>query len=583
MPPLSDIQLEVKASKSVSKSFSFKCTSCGYTEEYKKLTGSCPECGGEWLELIYNLNETAYIWRNELPQRDRTMWRYWELLPMLDKKHIVSMGEGWTPLLRAENLGTMLGRRNIFIKDERQGPTASFKDRQASLAISVLKEADIKELVVASTGNVAISYSAYCARSGIKLWAFLDSNVPHEKMREVTLYGTEVIKVSSNYDRTKQIAAQFAQYRNLFLDKGVKGISAREAMKTLAFEIAEQLGRMRGVGWAAPDWYIQAVSGGMGPIGVWQGFYELFRMGLIKKIPKLAIIQTEGCAPMVNSFYKGLDTCEIVQSPSSIINVLATGNPGPAYPYLRNLVLTYGGAFVKVDDQTSFRAMRVMAQMEGLSMEPAAAVACAGLIKMVQEQFISPNETVVVNASGHTFPVEKQILENEIVKSHIRVQNLEREVVEEDSKIEARQRQANEALPQEGLLTALRRLDDRVQSIAIIEDDPDARVLLRRILQYRRKYNIYEAGDGISGINLIRSEKPDLVLLDLMMSGIDGFAVLDMMKADTDLRDIPVIVITAKDLTSKDYKRLSGRVESLLQKGEFMEEELFESISDVLE
>lgn len=566
----------------MTKSFSYKCTSCGYTNEYKQLVGTCPECGGEWLELIYNLNETAYIWRNELPQRDRTMWRYWELLPILDRKHIVSMGEGWTPLLRAENLGAMLGRRSIFIKDERQGPTASFKDRQASLAISVLKEADIKELVVASTGNVAISYSAYCARSGIKLWAFLDSNVPHEKMREVTLYGTEVIKVSSNYDRTKQVAAQFAKYRNLFLDKGVKGISAREAMKTLAFELAEQIGRIRGVGWAAPDWYIQAVSGGMGPIGVFQGFYELYRMGLIKKIPKLAIIQTDGCAPMVNSFHKGLETCEVVQNPSSIINVLATGNPGPAYPYLRNLVLTYGGAFVKVDDQASFRAMRVMAQMEGLSMEPAAAVACAGLIKMVQEQLISPNETVVVNASGHTFPVEKQILENEIVKSHIRVQNLEKEVVEEDNKTEPRQR-ASEMLPQEGLLTALRRLDDRVQSIAIIEDEPDARILLRRILQYTRKYNIFEAPDGTSGINLIRTEKPDLVLLDLMMPGIDGFTILDMMKADVELRDIPVIVITAKDLTSKDYKRLSGRVESLLQKGEFMEEELFESIRDVLE
>lgn len=565
----------------MTKSFSYKCTSCGYTDEYTKLVGTCPECGGEWLELIYNLNETAYIWRHELPQRDRTMWRYWELLPILDKKHIVSMGEGGTPLLRAENLGAMLGRRNIFIKDERQGPTASFKDRQASLAISVLKEADIKELVVASTGNVAISYSAYCARSGIKLWAFLDSNVPHEKMREVTLYGTEVIKVSSNYDRTKQVAAQFAKYRNLFLDKGVKGISAREAMKTLAFEIAEQIGRIRGVGWAAPDWYIQAVSGGMGPIGVWQGFYELYRMGLIKKIPKLAIIQTDGCAPMVNSFHKGLETCEIVQNPASIINVLATGNPGPAYPYLRNLVLTYGGAFVKVDDQASFRAMRVMAQMEGLSMEPAAAVACAGLIKMVQEQLISPNETVVINASGHTFPVEKQILENEIVRSHIRVQNLEKEVVEEDNKTEPRQR-ASEALPQEGLLTALRRLDDRVQSIVIIEDELDARVLLRRILQYTRKYNIFEAADGNSGINLIRTEKPDLVLLDLMLPGIDGFTILDMMKADVELRDIPVIVITAKDLTSKDYKRLSGRVESLLQKGEFMEEELFESIRDVL-
>ena len=512
------------------------------------------------------------------------MWRYWELLPLLDQKHIVSMGEGWTPLLRAENLGSMLGHRQIFFKDERQGPTASFKDRQASLAISVMKENDIKEAVVASTGNVAISYSAYCARSGIKLWAFLDSNVPHEKMREVTLYGTEVIKVSSNYDTTKQVAAQFAAPRNLFLDKGIKSMAAREAMKTVAFEIAEQLGRhvsggagpgREAPGWVAPDWYIQAVSGGMGPIGVWRGFKELYEMGFIDKVPQLGIIQTAGCAPMVNSFEQGLEISEIVHNPTSVINVLATGNPGPAYPYLRQLVLTSGGAFVKVDDQTSFKAMRVMAQLEGLSMEPAAAVACAGLIKMIQEQIIKADETVVVNASGHTFPIEKQILENESVKSHTRVQKLERHVAESVRAEASRPRQ-------EGLLTALARLDERVQSIAIVEDEPDARVLLRRILQHKRKYKIYEAADGVSGLTLIRSQKPDLVLLDLMMPNVDGFTILETMKADQELRHIPVIVITAKDLTSEDYRRLSGRVESLLQKGEFMEEELFDSISEVL-
>jgi threonine synthase len=526
------------------------------------------------LDPVYNLDEAAQIWKRKLLQRDRIMWRYWELLPLLEEKHIVSMGEGWTPLLRTENLGSMLGHRNIFIKDERQGPTASFKDRQASLAISVMKENDLREMVVASTGNVAISYSAYCARSGIKLWAFLDSNVPHEKMREVALYGTEVIKVSSNYDTTKRVAAQFANPRGLFLDRGIKSIAAREAMKTMAFEIAEQLGRIQGVDWAAPDWYIQAVSGGMGPIGAWRGFKELYDMGFINKLPKLAIIQTDGCAPMVNSFHKGLETSEIVHNPSSIINVLATGNPGPAYPYLRNLVLSHGGAFVKVNDQASFKAMRVIAQLEGLSMEPAAAVACAGLIKMMQEQIIKPDETVVVNASGHTFPIEKQILETESVRSHTRVQNLERHVVENIAET-SRPRQ-------EGLLTALERLDDRVQSIAIIEDEPDARVLLRRILQHKRKYKIYEAPDGVSGLTLIRSEKPDLVLLDLMMPEVDGFAILDTMKADQELRDIPVIVVTAKDLTSEEYRRLSGRVESLLQKGEFMEEELVDSISDVL-
>lgn len=562
----------------MSKSFSFRCANCGYTEPYSQLIGSCPNCDGEWLEPVYDLDETAFIWQRQLPVRDRNMWRYWELLPMLDKSNIVTMGEGWTPLLRAENLGSMLGHRHLYIKDERQGPTASFKDRQASLAISVIKEADIKEMVVASTGNVAISYSAYCARSGIKLWAFLDSDVPHQKMHEVMLYGTEVIKVSSNYDRTKQVAAQFAQHRGLFLDRGVKSIASREAMKTLAFEVAEQLGRIQGVGWAAPDWYIQAVSGGMGPIGVWTGFNELFKMGLISKIPKIAIIQTEGCAPMVNSFHKGLEQSEPVLNPSSIINVLSTGDPGPSYAYLRNVILTYGGDFVKVDDQASFRAMRVMAQLEGLSMEPASAVACAGLIKMMQENLIDPEETVVVNASGHTFPVEKQILENEIVRTHTRVQNLEREVVEDEDDGWS----GSPTIRQEGLLKALERLDDRVQSVAIIEDEPDARILLRRILQYRRKYNIDEAIDGAQGIELIRSKRPDLVLLDLMMPGVDGFQVLDMMKADDTLRHIPVIVITAKDLTTQDYQRLSGKVESLLQKGEFMEEELFDSISDVL-
>jgi len=557
------------------KKILYQCTHCSFKAEYTNLIGACPKCGGEWLDPLYDLEETAATWQSDLSQRDHTIWRYWELLPIRDPKNIVSLGEGWTPLLQIENMGAMLGNRHIFVKDERQGPTASFKDRQASLAISAMKEADIKEAVVASTGNVAISYSAYCARSGIKLWAFLDSDVPHEKMREVTLYGTEVIKVSSNYDTTKQIAAKFADYRNLFLDKGIKSLIAREAMKTLAFEVAEQLGRVRGVRWAAPDWYIQAVSGGMGPIGVWRGFKDLYDMKLIDKIPKIAIIQTEGCAPMVNSFHKGLDISEIVHNPTSVINVLATGNPGLAYPFLRQLVLTFGGAFVKVNDQESFRSMRVMAQLEGISMEPAAAVACAGLVKLVQDQIIGPHETVVVNASGHTFPIEKQILESEIVKRHTRVQNIDGEAVSVTEP-------GVTAIRQEGLINALKRLDEKVQSIAIIEDEPDARLLLRRILQYERKYKIYEAADGASGMALIQSKKPDLVLLDLMMPEVDGFTVLDTMKANEQLRDIPVIVITAKDLTNQDYQRLSGRIESLLQKGEFMEDQLVESISDVL-
>ncbi len=166
------------------------------------------------------------------------------MLPIRDDEHIVSLGEGWTPLIRAHNLGLMLGHDNIYIKDERQGPTGSFKDRQASIAISAMKEAGIKEAVVASTGNVAIAYSAYGARAGIKMWVFVTSSVPADKMREVALYGSEVIKVAGTYDQCKQVAADFAANKGIFLDRGIKGIAAKEAMKTMSYEIAEQLGNI---------------------------------------------------------------------------------------------------------------------------------------------------------------------------------------------------------------------------------------------------------------------------------------------------------------------------------------------------
>lgn len=545
------------------------CATCGHQTDFTKLSGHgvCQHCGGDQLDVRYDYERIGQIFRRDLKERPQTIWRYWEALPLLRPENIVTMGEGGTPLLPLANLGLMLGCPNIYMKDERQTPTGSFKDRQASLAISAFKEADIAEVVVASTGNVAISYSAYCARAGIKLWTFLSSTVPADKMREVALYGTEVIKVSSNYDKTKEIAAQFARQKGFFYDKGVRNIAAKESMKTLAFEIAEQLGARRGRPFDVPDWYIQAVSGGLGPVGVWKGFEELKAMGLIERMPKLALIQAEGCAPMVNSFKAGLEEATVVTDPQTLIATVATGNPGAVYPFLRNIILTRGGTMETVSDEEAFRAMHVMAQMDGLSMEPAAAMACAGLFKLVSQQVIKPSETVVVNVSGHTFPVDKFALDDRRVRDF--------EPVEDGS--------TASLPPTEGLISALERLDDRVKSIAILEDEPDAARLLRRILQAKGQYRIYEAANGRSGIDLIRARRPDLVLLDLMMPEIDGFKVLDMMKADEMLRNTPVIVVTAKEFSRADLRRLSGQVESFLQKGSFMEEELLENIVEALD
>ncbi|MGB9870925.1 MAG: pyridoxal-phosphate dependent enzyme [Anaerolineae bacterium] len=537
-----------------------QCARCGYGEPFTRPLERCPQCDGDWLDVIYDYSRVARIWQRELSRRPQTMWRYRELLPLRDDAHRVTLGEGGTPLLRAVNLGMMLGCSHLYIKDERQGPTGSFKDRQAALAISVMKELGVAEAVLASTGNVAISYAAYSALGGIKIWAFLTSLVPAEKMREVAIYGARVVKVTGTYDQTKQVAAEFAKRRGLYLDRGIRSVAARESMKTVAFEIAEQLAAHLGPGptpWRAPDWYVQAVSGGLGPVGVWKGFEELLRMGLIDRMPRLACIQAEGCAPMVHSFEKGLEKAEPVLNPRTRIITVATGDPGPAYTFLARVIREHGGAFEMVSDEEAFRAIHVLAKLEGISMEPAAGMAFAGLFKLLSEGVIRRDEVIVVNCSGHTYPTEKHLLEEGWVQT-----------------VEAPAR-----APEEGLLGSLESLGRNIHRIAILEDDPGARRLLRRILQARGPYQILEAENGREGLELIRRERPDLILLDLMMPEIDGFGVLEVLQTDEELQDIPVIVVTAKELTADERARLSGHIQALLQKGTFTDEELLREIS----
>jgi len=218
--------------------------------DYADRQTTCPRCGESILEARYDLDALRRAdWPEQLSRRKPGLWRYHELLPLYDLDRVITMGEGGTPMLKSRNLSAMLGLKNLYIKDERQGPTGSFKDRQASVAISVLNEMGVDQAVVASTGNVAIAYAAYAARAGIKMWTFLTSQVPGEKMREVALYGAEVIKVTGTYDDTKAVAARFSEARGLFLDRGIKSIAAIESMKTMAYEIAEDLG------WRGPDWF----------------------------------------------------------------------------------------------------------------------------------------------------------------------------------------------------------------------------------------------------------------------------------------------------------------------------------------
>jgi threonine synthase len=551
-----------------------ECLDCGHQAPLSATAFTCPKCGSYWREARYDYAALSNTLQSLLAGRPFDLWRYRELLPVQNPNPDLSMGEGGTPLIRANNLGMMLGCPNIYIKDERQGPTSSFKDRQAAVTIASLKEAGISEFVIASTGNVAISYSAYAARASIKLWAFLTSLVPSSKMREVAIYGTQVIKITGSYDQTKQVAARFANQKNIPLDLGARSIPCVEAMKTIAFEIAEQLGQLFCIEaqndpapMRAPDWYIQAVSGGMGPLGVIKGFYELKQMGWVKAIPKIAPIQAEGCAPMVHAWKQGKETAVPVQSPHTLIATLATGDPGRTYSVLRQKMLAAsGGAFESVTDEEAYRAMHFLAKMEGLSVEPAAAVAFAGLVKLVRAGVIKPDEIVVVNCTGHTMPVEHSILG----------EGWSRDIVLSSTA-------TMEEAVEEGLLAALSKVAiDRFPRIAIVDDNEDVRRLIRRILQSQGDYTLFEATNGREAVELAVKEHPNLMILDLMMPGMDGFSVMENLQSNPDTADIPVIVVTAKELTSAEKERLHGHIQKLMQKGDFMSDELSDEVRALL-
>ncbi|MCZ7551662.1 MAG: hypothetical protein B6D39_04180 [Anaerolineae bacterium UTCFX2] len=572
-----------------------ECLDCGHRAEYSPTLASCPQCAGQWLEARYNYEQIGAALPQLVQNRPFNLWRYRELLPVGVFNPGLSMGEGGTPLIRASSLGMMLGCRNLFIKDERQGPTNSFKDRQAAVSVAALKEAGINEVVLSSTGNVAIAYSAYAARAGIKLWAFLTSLVPAEKMREVAIYGTQVVKVTSTYDQVKKVAAEFASQRGYYLERGARSIPSVEGMKTIAFEICEQLNGLlppqppapaegsapAPATWIAPDWYFQSVSGGLGPLGVQKGFAELHQMRLIDRIPGIVSIQAEGCSPMVKAWKLDRDQAEPVVSPRTLIATLATGDPGRTYTLLYQRMKAnprtgalHGGAFESVTDEETFRTMHILAKLEGISVEPAAAVAFAGLIKLVRAGMIAPDDVIVVNCTGHTMPIELTVLGEgwkRDVELPAAAANLDLPL---------------EAVPeseQEGLLAALSRVtDDRFSRVLIVDDTEEARRLIRRILQSQGNYIIQEAHNGQSALALARQEPPDLILLDLMMPEMDGFSVLDALKDDPTTATVPVIVVTAKELTVDEKQRLSGRIHTLMQKGEFLSGDLLEEVQSLV-
>ena len=371
-----------------------KCRECGaeYTPVFKYI---CEECFGP-LDVIYdippNLTKETFTSRH-----DKTYWRYFELLPIADKKNIVNIHAGFTPLQHAEDLGTHMGSlKNLFIKNDSVNPTFSFKDRPAGVAISRSREIDLKAVGCASTGNLASATAAHAAKAHLPCFIFAPSDIEKVKIAQALSYGAKFVAVEGTYDDANRVASIIGDSKGI----GIVNINMRpyyvEGSKTLAFEVAEQLD------WQVPDHLIIPVGSGAMLNAICKGFEELHEIGLIDDVSNLKVTaaQPHGCAPIVDAFKNKTGEIVPVERPDTIAKSLAIGDPGDGVYVLRRLK-QYGGIAEEANDNEIVEGILTLSRTEGIFTEPAGGVSIAVLKKLVDDGFIERNEKVVCYVTGN--------------------------------------------------------------------------------------------------------------------------------------------------------------------------------------
>ncbi|MEM2211475.1 MAG: threonine synthase [Nitrososphaerales archaeon] len=370
---------------------SLKCRECS-TEYEPTLKYVCDECFGP-LDVIYDY-DAINLTKDKLNIRSRNLWRYFELLPILNPLNIIDLTVGFTPLIKCEKLGKILGLNQLYIKNDTLNPTYSFKDRPASVGVSKALELGISSVGCASTGNLAAATSACAAKGGLKCYVFIPSGIERAKIVQASAYGAYVIEVDGDYDDVNRLASQAADLFNL----GIVNINLRpyyvEGSKTLAFEIAEQLN------WNLPDHIIIPIGSGALLHSMCKGFEELERIGLINEFyTKITGAQPEGCSPVVKAFKNGNEEIIPIEHPDTIAKSLAIGEPGDGLYALRKIKKQNGYA-ESATDLEILEAIQLLAKTEGIFAEPAGGITIAVLKRLVEQGKISKDEKVVCCVTG---------------------------------------------------------------------------------------------------------------------------------------------------------------------------------------
>lgn len=349
---------------------------------------------GTLLYARYDLARVkAEVTREDIARGPASLWRYAPLLPVRDPKNIVTLGEGWTPLLRADRLAQSIGCENLWIKDEGRNPSGTFKDRGAAVALSRYRELGVKTVALNSSGNAGGSWALYAARAGIACVSVLPTDAQPSSRRHCELAGARTYYVE-DWHTSGKIVAEACTRHGWFNACTLKEPYRTEGKKTMGFEIAEQLG------WQLPDAVVYPMGGGLGAIAIWKAFEELLALGWVKgRMPKLIVTQFTGCAPVVKAFNEGKESVEAWGKIDVPPGGLKSPNP-PAGQAVLAIMKMHGGAAIAVSTEEAICQVGAIAQREGIFACPESATIIAGVREAIARGIVKPSERIVAVCTG---------------------------------------------------------------------------------------------------------------------------------------------------------------------------------------
>ncbi len=372
-----------------------ECINCGSKYAIDEIVYFCKKCG-DILEVKYDFEELGRkLEKSEWRNVPLSVWRYKDFMPISDISKIVSLNEGGTGLHSCHKLGKQLGLLQLYVKNEGENPTGSFKDRGMTVGVSKAAELGAKNVICASTGNTSASLAAYAAKAGMRCTVLIPSGkIAYGKLSQAMIYGAKVLQVRGNFDQSLDMVLKLSEkHPSIYLLNSINPFRI-EGQKSLGFEICDQLDN------EPPDRVIVPVGNAGNISAIWKGFTEFHQLGFIKKLPKMTGIQAAGSAPIAQAIKTNSEKIVPVEKPETVATAIRIGAP-VSWKKAVNAIRKSGGTAETVTDDEILAAQKLLARVEGIFVEPASASSIAGLIKLVNNGVISKDERVVCVTTGH--------------------------------------------------------------------------------------------------------------------------------------------------------------------------------------